>query len=1545
MSDYLSGRELELKVGIPSYTENKTVLEVIGRTNLGVTTVTDLTASTLKVLGDFAFNNFTADGLSITGVITASRFISTVTTGTSPISVASSTLVNNLNAEFLNGYPGPYYLNASNLNSGFVPAARLYSANNFNVLGNLYVSNDLSVGGTSVILNAQSLQISDKDIVLGITTNSFGNDISSDLTANHGGIAIASTVGSPLLSLKIVGINSLPDTYKQVMWVKSGTFAGLNTDAFLFNYAVGVGTDKLGYGVRFATGALEVTDNQVRSNTFVGSLQGNAATATTSTNLQDGAKGHLPYQDSPGITTFLPAGPAQFLLLSNGPNQAPYWGPASAAAQAFTGITVQDEGNTVGITSNITVLNFVGPNVTAIANPVLGGIATVSISDYVSNAGYSTNSGIATYAVRSGLSTNVSGGFATVTSLVVSGPSTLGSVQISGGIVTATSFNGNLTGTATTSVNIQGGVQGSIPFQKSSGITSLLPPSLGGLVLITNGANNDPYWGPVSAASGSFGGITVQDEGNVQGTASSVTTVNFVGPNVTVRATSGSNGIATVTLADYVSNAGYSTNSGIATYSINSGISTNVIGGIASITSLNVSGISTIGTVQISGGFVTATTFSGNFAGSANLTNLNATGISTLGSVQVSSGIITASSGIVTYYGDGSKLQGVSAFFVVSQSLTNSPTYITFARDVGVSSIGVSTVGSNSFVFIPTTGFVGIGTTIPTSKLDVRGDVNVSGVVTAIRFSGDGSTITNINATSLVGYTTYSITSGVSTNVIGGIASVTSLSVSGIGTTIPVRVGSGNSIVVIDSMGEIGVGTANPQYPLDVVGNVRFTGNLYANSVISTDSNVGEIVRTTSGVLTTNSLNTVTIDNFSTTQYRSAKYVVQLTSQGSLIPGTSSVNSISGGRNYFPGTYSSVNLNSVSGVGSYGKATITVSPEFAIPVNSCIDGVFTASTALPSGITGVATNQTTLFTQNLTLSQRQQSQVSSLSLASPGVGYTATPSLVFSSPVIVGNTVPEVGVGSTATAVVTSMIVSNAVQTSAGFVTNIIPTIAISAPSIGVTATGLVSFGISTFSITNPGSGYISSPALSIAAPYNPAGFAATVGLGISTLNWVITGGSGYTDGDTPTITVNPINGIGTGANITGLGIGGTIAFTLVNPGFGYTAIPLISVTGGTGVGATVSIASMNVTNISIVNPGTGVTVGLARTNDITFTGGSGTGAGATVSTIVSTGITITNAGFGYSLSPAITYNPLNATTAQVGLGISAVRLLSSGLGYVGIPTVTTVPGPSIGTTSNAGFTTVLGYVGFAGTTIIAGPGYGATSVYYVNVLSNRTFNISTSIGSGSTPGTGIVGYGFSVGLSTSRSGTVSSASTTIITGITTTSITLGTPVHNNSVISVGTTVSAIGIGTITLSLPALNTGSITTAFNFGTVVLIGGTVNRVNVTEIGSGYLANNSIQATVSNFDRATTIYDSNVGSGFTFTVTNVVNNFQLSELLVLHSAGSGSTTAYLIEQDGIADTSELGEFSAALSGTASTIFNVNFTPTFAFNQVKFNRTLFTV
>jgi hypothetical protein len=145
---------------------------------------------------------------------------------------------------------------------------------------NLYVGGNITIGGTTAFIAVNELVVKDKDIVLGIVTDSFGNDTSTDVTASSGGIAIASTEGTPLISMNSGG-EITPDTYKQLMWFKSGTFTGLNTDAWIFNYGVGIGKTQIANGVRLAAGGMQVTDVTISTpqlnvsgvSTFVGLLE------------------------------------------------------------------------------------------------------------------------------------------------------------------------------------------------------------------------------------------------------------------------------------------------------------------------------------------------------------------------------------------------------------------------------------------------------------------------------------------------------------------------------------------------------------------------------------------------------------------------------------------------------------------------------------------------------------------------------------------------------------------------------------------------------------------------------------------------------------------------------------------------------------------------------------------------------------------------------------------------------------------------------------------------------------------------------------------------------------------------------------------------------------------------------------------------------------------------------------------------------------------------------------------------------------------------
>ena len=128
--------------------------------------------------------------------------------------------------------------------------------------------------------------------------------------------------------------------------------------------------------------------------------QAYAQNAGLATDVSGGSAGQILYQDGVDSTSFVTTGGATVgsVLLWNGSD--PYWGSVSAAAGA-SGITVTDEGTTVGTGGSITTLNFVGAGVTVL--PTSSGIATVQITattpdvNYAPNSGFSTVAGIATY--------------------------------------------------------------------------------------------------------------------------------------------------------------------------------------------------------------------------------------------------------------------------------------------------------------------------------------------------------------------------------------------------------------------------------------------------------------------------------------------------------------------------------------------------------------------------------------------------------------------------------------------------------------------------------------------------------------------------------------------------------------------------------------------------------------------------------------------------------------------------------------------------------------------------------------------------------------------------------------------------------------------------------------------------------------------------------------------------------------------------------------------------------------------------------------------
>jgi hypothetical protein len=255
---------LQLQIG-PFNSSSIVGVTSVGLVGIGTTNPT----SRLHISGDSL----------VTGVVTATAFNGNINAGIGTITNLSGTNVSYSGV----GTIGTLDVNSADIdnlntinisNSGIITTSNLVVNNEFDVYApdstfhdNVVIQGNLTVNGTQVILNVDDKFIKDKQIVLGFSTT---NDV-DDTTANGGGFGIASTEGSPLVCLQCTGINTLPSTYKQLIWTKANTFGAGTTDAFLFNYAVGIGSTLVPNGVRLSVGGVKITDSDVNATTFTGS--------------------------------------------------------------------------------------------------------------------------------------------------------------------------------------------------------------------------------------------------------------------------------------------------------------------------------------------------------------------------------------------------------------------------------------------------------------------------------------------------------------------------------------------------------------------------------------------------------------------------------------------------------------------------------------------------------------------------------------------------------------------------------------------------------------------------------------------------------------------------------------------------------------------------------------------------------------------------------------------------------------------------------------------------------------------------------------------------------------------------------------------------------------------------------------------------------------------------------------------------------------------------------------------------------------------------
>ena len=285
--------------------------------------------------------------------------------------------------------------------------------------------------------------------------------------------------------------------------------------------------------------------------------------------------------------------------------------------------------------------------------------------------------------------------------------------------------------------------------------------------------------------------------------------------------------------------------------------------------------------------------------------------------------------------------------------------------------------------------------------------------------------------------------------------------------------------------------------------------------------------------------------------------------------------------------------------------------------------------------------------------------------------------------------------------------------------------------------------------------------------------------------------GSGYSSTPNVAISTAPfgagnVDATAVAITTTRAGIFSIDRILLTNAGAGYTTAPLVTITGGGGVGAAAT-AAVETSNFGIVD------------------------------------FTVSNNGVGYASKPIVTITGISSSPAAAEVNlladntISDILIKNAGIGYTVTPTVT-ISSPSL----------INGVGNFKRGEIIKGMSSGIEARVKEWDTDTKILNIS-NVGIGSTQAAFIPGETiqatesthFAVGLTTVATIGIT---TTLITGINTSGISLNQEINQLvvgtlPVSGVGATVTNIGASQINISNLSLNTTGVTTVVSFGSTV------------------------------------------------------------------------------------------------------------------------------
>ena len=277
--------------------------------------------------------------------------------------------------------------------------------------------------------------------------------------------------------------------------------------------------------------------------------------------------------------------------------------------------------------------------------------------------------------------------------------------------------------------------------------------------------------------------------------------------------------------------------------------------------------------------------------------------------------------------------------------------------------------------------------------------------------------------------------------------------------------------------------------------------------------------------------------------------------------------------------------------------------------------------------------------------------------------------------------------------------------------------------------------------ITNPGSGYLTAPSVTISAPNDSNGIQATAVAtittgagGISSIN-VTAGGTGYTAVPGVIIGAPNVAGGQQAVAVTTISGGLVVAITVTTPGSGYTTAPAISFSSGAAA-ATAVVETGQVNTVTLTNAGTGYTAQPTVTLSAPPSGTTATAIAQYNTFATGTlSVAVTNGGSGYGASGSFSVSFSGgsggsgaAGTAIVSGGaVVSVIMTNPGSGYTAAPTVSFSSGSGTGATGTVVLNsdTIVDVATFSGRVWVAA----GRTVYYSAAGSYSDF---TSVSAGS---------------------------------------------------------------------------------------------------------------------------------------------------------------------------------------------------------------------